>query len=182
MFCKNCGKMIEESSKFCIACGTKVEPINLVKKIQVEPEKKEVTVAPIVEEVVENTNPIQEPKEEKQEETKSEPKVEQPTSHAEIVDKPSFWFNVLCFFIPIVGLILFITTKKDRPRRAKAMGISALVGYIISVILSIILCIWIFAIGKPNFHVRYRYQVRTPGYTKYYDNYDKYNNNYNYDM
>ena len=45
-------------------------------------------------------------------------------------EKNTFGWGVLGFFIPIVGLILFICWKKDRPKASKSAGIGALVSVI----------------------------------------------------
>ncbi|MFV0497043.1 MAG: zinc-ribbon domain-containing protein [Candidatus Fimivivens sp.] len=66
MFCKNCGKEIDEKAVVCLHCGVAVQG-----------------------------------------------------SYLE--DKPSTGLNVLAFFIPIVGLILSVTTKKTKPKKAKSL-------------------------------------------------------------
>ena len=41
-------------------------------------------------------------------------------------DKPSAVLNALCFFIPIMGLILYLALKKHRPQKARACGKASL--------------------------------------------------------
>ena len=54
-------------------------------------------------------------------------------------DAPSAGFAVLGFFIPLVGLILYlIYNESHRPLRAKSAGKGALIGFIVQVALSII--------------------------------------------
>ena len=50
----------------------------------------------------------------------------------------SFACGVLGFFIPLVGLILFIIWNKSKPYQAKASGIGALIGFIINILILII--------------------------------------------
>lgn len=57
-----------------------------------------------------------------------------------------FGWGVLGFFVPLVGLILYFTWKKDRPKSSKAAGIGALV----SVILKVISIIVVFMIGVAS--------------------------------
>ena len=57
-------------------------------------------------------------------------------SHVE--DSPSMGFAVLGFFIPLVGLILYLVNKDTAPKKAKSAGKGALVGVIVSVAFSII--------------------------------------------
>lgn len=45
------------------------------------------------------------------------------------------------FFIPIVGLIIFLICEGKKPKRAKSAGKGALIGFITKVVLSIILVI-----------------------------------------
>lgn len=54
-------------------------------------------------------------------------------------DASSFGLALLCFFIPILGLILYLIYEGNQPLRAKSAGRGALVGVITSVVLSIIL-------------------------------------------
>ena len=56
-------------------------------------------------------------------------------------DGPNFWFALLGFIFPIIGLILFIIYEDKRPKRAKSAGKGALVGFITKVVLAIILVI-----------------------------------------
>lgn len=63
------------------------------------------------------------------------------TSAAPAKSGSSFGWGVLGFFIPLVGLILFLSWKKDRPSDAKAAGIGALIGFILGIISSIIMSV-----------------------------------------
>ncbi len=56
-------------------------------------------------------------------------------------DSSSFGFAILGFFIPIVGLILFLIYEGKKPKRAKSAGKGALIGFITKIVLSIILVI-----------------------------------------
>lgn len=53
-------------------------------------------------------------------------------------DSGSFGWAVLGFFIPIVGLILFIVWKDEKPRNAKMAGLGALVATILDIIVMLI--------------------------------------------
>lgn len=63
------------------------------------------------------------------------------TTSAQVKSGSSFGWGVLGFFIPLVGLILFISWKNDRPEDAKAAGIGALISVILNVILTIIMIV-----------------------------------------
>ncbi|MBQ1950355.1 MAG: zinc-ribbon domain-containing protein [Clostridia bacterium] len=90
MYCKNCGKVVDENSLYCNNCGAKLGG-------------------------TQNKNTFE--------------------------DKSSFGFAVLGFFIPLVGLILFLIYESKKPKRAKSAGKGALVGFITEIVLSIMLVI-----------------------------------------
>lgn len=154
MFCGECGKKIKEGSKFCTGCGTKVEPISTVSTSI----KKEEVMG------VEDNNVTEENKEviEKVENTKSNNTENvvnnngttnynnQNVNYNVKVDKPSALFNILSFFVPIVGLILFLTMKDETPKKAKSIGIAALIGYIVSIVVSIIAFVFVYGVVLLN--------------------------------
>lgn len=90
MYCKNCGKVVDESSLYCNNCGTRLD--NMQNQTNYE-------------------------------------------------DKPSFGFAILGFFIPLVGLILFLVYEGKKPKRAKSAGKGALIGFITKIVLSVILAV-----------------------------------------
>lgn len=53
-------------------------------------------------------------------------------------DDNSPGFNILSFFIPIVGLILYLVWNKEQPIKAKGVGVSAIAGFVLNLI---IICI-----------------------------------------
>ena len=67
------------------------------------------------------------------------PKCGVPTGNYMNDDEPSAGFGVLSFFFPLVGLILFLVWKDERPLRAKSCGKGALISVIVSVVSGILL-------------------------------------------
>ncbi|HIW48815.1 MAG TPA: hypothetical protein H9687_06030 [Firmicutes bacterium] len=59
------------------------------------------------------------------------------------MDSGSIGWGILGFCIPIVGLILFLVWKDQKPKTAKVAGIGALISFIICVVCYIIM----FAVG-----------------------------------
>lgn len=53
-------------------------------------------------------------------------------------DKASVGWCILSFFIPLVGLVLFLTNKDKKPKYAKACGIAALIGFILGTLSSVV--------------------------------------------
>ncbi len=90
MYCKNCGRTIDDTSLYCNNCGARLDDV-----------------------------------------------FKQNASE----DSSSFGFTILGFFIPIVGLILYLIYEEKKPKRAKSAVKGALIGFITKIILSIILVI-----------------------------------------
>ncbi|MDE5671133.1 MAG: hypothetical protein K2I14_06705 [Eubacterium sp.] len=62
------------------------------------------------------------------------------------LDKKSTGLNILSFFIPLVGLILYLTQKDQTPIKAKGCGKAALIGFILQIVFSIVYVVVIFAL------------------------------------
>ena len=90
MYCKNCGRTVDDTSSYCNNCGARID-------------------------------------------NKFDANVSE--------DSSSIWFAILGFFIPIVGLILFLIYEGKKPKRAKSVGKGALIGFLTKIVLSIILVI-----------------------------------------
>lgn len=90
MYCKNCGKTVDDTSSYCNNCGARID--------------------------------------------------NKPNADAS-EDSLSLGFAILGFFIPIVGLILFLIYEEKKPKRAKSAGKGALIGFITEIVLAIILVI-----------------------------------------
>ena len=63
-------------------------------------------------------------------------------------DTPSPIIKVLCFFIPILGLILYLANMHEKPVSAKAYGKLSLIGFIVGIVayvLAIVFGIFIFS-------------------------------------
>lgn len=52
-----------------------------------------------------------------------------------VQDAPSTGFAILCFFFPIVGLILYCVWRETLPQRAKSAGVGGLLGFVIGAVL-----------------------------------------------
>ncbi len=55
-----------------------------------------------------------------------------------VKDAPSIGWAFLGFFIPLAGLILYLVGKDTTPMKAKSAGKGALIGFIVSIVLSIL--------------------------------------------
>lgn len=54
-------------------------------------------------------------------------------------DSAGVWMNILCFLIPIVGLVLYFVKKNDYPNTAKSYLTWAAAGFGVSILINIIL-------------------------------------------
>lgn len=54
-------------------------------------------------------------------------------------DIPNIGLNILGFFVPLAGLIMFCTMIGKTPKKAKQIGLFALIGFIINIILICVL-------------------------------------------
>ena len=60
------------------------------------------------------------------------------SKNASVDDAPSTGFALLGFFIPIVGLILYLINKDSAPQKARSAGRGALIGFIVGIVFSVI--------------------------------------------
>lgn len=73
---------------------------------------------------------------------------QQPYMGQQPADTGSFGWAVLGFFFPIVGLILFLVWKSEKPVSAKQAGMGALVSVISTVVLWILLIVFAVIAGS----------------------------------
>jgi hypothetical protein len=64
--------------------------------------------------------------------------MEQNVQQTPNTEKLGIGLSILCFLIPLVGLILFFVYKTDKPAKSKGACYAALAGVIVGVILNVI--------------------------------------------
>lgn len=94
-----------------------------------------------------------------------------------VEQKANVGLAILSWFIPLVGLILFITKKNNEPKTAKACGVCALISFILSFIASLLLFAIPFMIG---FTSEFEEDYDNENNYTYEENYD-YEDDYDYD-
>lgn len=67
-------------------------------------------------------------------------------------DKRSAGFCILSFFIPLLGLILYLVWKDQFPNKAKGCGIAAIIGAVCAVIGGVIRGILMAVFGFSDFY------------------------------
>lgn len=122
-YCSSCGKQLEDDAVFCQFCGKAQNEAADVQREEVNQGEYQWNPA-------NNTGVPQNRNREQQ--------YQGQTYQVAPVDSGSFGWAVLGFFIPLVGLILWLVWKTERPLTAKKAGIGALVGAIVGVIFVIV--------------------------------------------
>lgn len=107
-YCSQCGKELVQGAKFCQSCGAPVE-----------------SVAAAGASGGSSAGNYQQQN-------------AQPNYNYVEQDIPSTGLNVLAFFLPLVGLILYLVYVDSTPRRAKDIGKFALIGFGVGVALGVI--------------------------------------------
>lgn len=97
--------------------------------------------------------------------------VKKDTTNNTNVDTGSFGWGILGFFVPLVGLVLYLSWRDDRPKDAKKAGLGALISTIIYAVF-IVLFVILFTILAVN--------VNSTN-TRENDWYDQYGNYYKFE-
>lgn len=102
MICPKCGNNVDENMRFCGVCGTDVKAF----EHQAQPQQNGYY------EQNQQYNPNYS--------NQNYPNYNQYQTPPQKVDKPETLLNVLSFFFPIVGIILYFIERDSKPLRAKA--------------------------------------------------------------
>lgn len=160
MYCSKCGKLLNEDDKFCSKCGELINKSSDNFSTENVVERNEESNYSTFNQNINNSNPYTYVKEKK--------------------EKANPVLVIVSFLIPIIGLIIFIVNKNDKKRTANACGVAALIGFIISLILSIV------GVGFFFYKMYYRPNDYLNNY--YYDddqdinNFDFFNDEFNNDF
>lgn len=114
MFCQNCGAEVGDNYEFCPECGT--------------PLYKGEDDATTYEESARN---------DLTRDNQNNGYSNSTYSNSEVVDSGSAGWAILSFFIPIVGLILFLVWKDTKPKSAKSAAIGAIVSVALAILIRI---------------------------------------------
>ena len=133
--CTKCGSQIEDTAAFCPVCGN---AMNAQQNQYQQPTYQQPTY---------QAPQYQQP-------NYQQPYYQQPYPYGQNPeDTGSIGWGVLGYFIPLVGLILFLTWKDTKPKSSKVAGKGALIGVIVNnVVLPIIIYIIAFAIAGASYY------------------------------
>ena len=122
-YCSQCGKELVQGAKFCQNCGAPVKSAAAANASSGD--SSSASYAGYYERQNAQSQNAQRQN-------------AQPNYNYVEQDIPSTGLNVLAFFLPLVGLILYLVYVDSTPRRAKAIGKFALIGFGVGVALGII--------------------------------------------
>lgn len=132
MVCRKCGATIKEEDLFCSRCGSRTEKAehSFVGYLQTEertiicqhcgkriPEKS--VGCPYCGKIISK-------------------QYSRPSSDYYHKNDSGTGWGILGFLFPLLGLILYLVWKEDYPNRASSVGAGAIVGFVISILISII--------------------------------------------
>ncbi len=132
MRCNNCGAILPEEAQFCSNCGNKI----LNPNIQSQPVMNDYSSNPYQSMPERNNQVVQE--------TQEIPPYKDgnaPLIGTEGNDEKSIGLNVLSWFVPLVGIILYFVNKDEKPIQSKSVLHCAIASIIVNVILVPILII-----------------------------------------
>ncbi len=110
MYCNKCGKAVSDDALYCESCGSRIgNATDYQPGYQNQNTGYQNTDYQNANYQYQNMNPAK-------------------------LDKNSIGLNILSFLIPIVGLILYLVNRKTSPIKAKGIGIWALIGFVINII------------------------------------------------
>ena len=132
MRCNNCGAILPEEAQFCSNCGNKI----LNPNIQSQPVVNDYSSNPYQSMQERNNQVLQE--------TQEIPPYKDgntPLIGTEGNDEKSVGLNVLSWFVPLVGIILYFVNKDEKPIQSKSVLHCAIASIIVNVIIVPILII-----------------------------------------
>ena len=90
-------------------------------------------------------------------------------------EKAPVLLRILCFFIPLVGLILYAVKYSSEKAYAKSCGIPALIGFILGIVLIplIFIIFMVLGVGAAIYDSASSYDDYDTGYSYYYNRYEK---------
>ena len=148
MFCKQCGKEIEDGSSFCPFCGAgQADDAQAQQQAQNQQAQQQAQS-----QQAQQQAQSQQPQQPYQAPYNNNPYNQTYYAPPKPQESGAGW-GVLGFFFPVVGLILFLVWKDDHPARSKGAGIGALVSVILNVVWIVIyVVIVVIAAGSAGYY------------------------------
>lgn len=135
MYCRNCGQELNDNDRICPACGTPVDKSNAAAEEHKESYRETAQGAP-------HTGPQTYAYNADKSANQQTYNYSGPDYQSSADSGSAGWGFLGCCF-PLVGLILFLVWKDDKPKSAKSAGIGAIIGVVLFIALTVLL----FALG-----------------------------------
>ncbi len=68
-----------------------------------------------------------------------------------INDKPNLLLNIICFFFPWIGLIVYLVIKDASPRKARSLGKASIAGGILYLAVAVLITVIVQRFIAPSF-------------------------------
>ena len=137
MYCQHCGKIVADGSKFCNGCGA---PINAGGQNQQNQYQQNQYQQNQYQQNQYQQNYGQSPYGNQYGNDYS-----YPSYGSDPDDTPDMMLNILAFFIPLAGIIVYFLQKNDSPVRAKAALKWALTSWAIAAVFAVLYFVFIFS-------------------------------------
>lgn len=141
MFCRNCGKQLEDGFKVCPYCG---EPVSLAESDARRAAQEQTTAKdtqPVHNDIPKEPAPLPRSRTcsaESEQEARAGKRKHQRMESSRIF---LGFFGPLLWFLPLVSLVLYLIWKSDKPKVAKDIGQFTLIGLAVGVGLAVIIAI-----------------------------------------
>ena len=152
MFCKNCGQPLEDGALFCANCNAPVEGFSAGNAAQ--PQTPPVNAGnPYSAQPQAPYGAPQQPYDAPQQPYGAPQQPYGYPGQPMVSQEPaSMGLRVLCWFFPIVGIILYFVQKDEKPVYAKQCGKAALISIIVNIALSFVYTIVVTVIGVGMYY------------------------------
>lgn len=130
-YCTHCGNPIEDDAKFCVSCGQPIEEPAVESDSDLFDDSHESSSDDFFSD--DHSSSVT-----REENNKEAEKVAKSMERAPVI------LRIISFLFPIVGLILYCTWNKEYKRKAKDVGIPALVGFILGLVLEVVYYVLIY--------------------------------------
>lgn len=153
MNCYNCGNALNENAKFCDACGTAVNEENadiqqngyFAQQSYEQPQQS--YGQPYAQQGYAQQGYNQPYNQPYFQQNYGQPGYNPngyPAPNFYDADKPDTLINVLSFFIPILGLVMYFVEKDNKPKKAKAALKWALISWAVSAVFVVLYFVFMF--------------------------------------
>lgn len=141
MFCRNCGKQLEDGFKVCPYCG---EPVSLAEsdaRRAVQEQTAAEDTQPVHNDIPKEPAPLPAPAPVQPKANKKPEQESESTGGWKVLGFFLGFFGPLLWFLPFVSLVLYLIWKSDKPKVANGIGQFTLIGLAVGVGLAVIIAI-----------------------------------------